>query len=662
MPTTKAEDPKDIRKPEYSPDEYIFRKILIQRLESARDQRDNNHVEFDGMTYKEYWQSNAKASNSFLSPKINKQDVRVTSGTTHEKKNTLLSSLLNYNLQPDIEAYDKFDQFKPELGNVMEDLIKKSRRMEVPDYETKRILIYGELLDQGDVFVEDVQVEFSLPEKTLGKFSTKLSEMQWKVGVDKVYKYCSANLICGLNVYMGNVREFFLENQPYVFIRRLIPRAEAMAMYGEWERWRNVPEKIEKAVEDGSDAMKFNDWTLEDLESDMVEEIKYYNKWENNYMILLTGVMMLPVRRDDKGRLQTFPLSSLTGKCEYPLIKGSLEPISKFFAYSKSIPAKTKVDQHLFDEMLKAIIVKTRKSYNPPIANNTGTALSTSINYPGTIHNDVDPNKIQEIGNNTGVTSSEFNTIEFIRGIIDQKSVSSVFEGNQTKGQQTAREIVELKQQSMMKLGLAILGVVNLEKGLSKLRLLNILKYWTDPIDTDTTKAKEGLKKIYRNVTVDTEFEDGTNGQRMIEFVGSEEDMPTDDQVSAEAEILGKRRNKKITKNYLNAEMLKTLDYNFYFEIVPTEKNTSALKLAQFEESISKMMTIFAPVGKMPNVEYLADRWAVMSGEDPNRVWQKQQQPQGMPGAPMEQPSNQMAAQLTPQELPKPSVNTLLSN
>ena len=79
----------------------------------------------------------------------------------------------------------------------------------------------------------------------------------------------------------------------------------------------------------------------------------YQNKWTNEFMIWCNGVMMLPLG---------YPLTALNGKCEYTVIKLSVEPISEFFFYSKSIPAKTKVDQAIYDEMYRLMILKFRQS------------------------------------------------------------------------------------------------------------------------------------------------------------------------------------------------------------------------------------------------------------------------------------------------------------
>ncbi len=655
----------EILPPQYSEIELAYRSHVIKLMEGARSQREQQHPEFDEQTYSQYWESNAKAANSYIPPKVNEQDVRTTTGTTREKSNTILSAVLNYNLEPDVEAFDKSDMEVHKLGTIMEDLIKKSRKLEVPDYDVKKIVMYHELFSQGTLVVEDVNLEFKIPQKEADILDIeKGMENLWKERMDKVYKFCSSEIISGLNVYFGNIREFYLELQPYIVIRKVKSRAVAQSLYGSWPRWKNVPKQF--MVRDNEN-VDYHNWSLEPMKDNMVEEIKFYDKWNNNFMIMLNGVLMFPVKMH-KGRFSTFPLSALTGECEYPLAKGDIEPISRFFAYSKSFPAKMKVDQQIYDEMLKAIVLKTRKSYQPPMANNTGKTLSKKIFYPGTIHNGINPDKLQEIGKNEGVTNSEFGAAQFIKQIIDEKSVSGIMEGQAQAGRQTAREIIELKQQSMLKMGLAIFGVINLEKRLCQLRLRNILRYWTEPIDKNVELAKDGIKRNnenYRTVTVDAEFEDGTSGKRMIDMTTKA--FPHPEQIMAEEKLMGQMMGKKVEKIYLNPKELKSVDYYWHIEVVPTEKNTSALKAASFDEFVQKIMSLFIPLGKMPNLDYLAERMSILQGEDPNRLF-PQMQPQQNPmmqqggGQPGQAPFSPLQQQMsTGQSQTTPSLNQLLA-
>lgn len=612
--------------PKYDDLELAFRKRIIEDMNSAKTQREQPYAEFDDQTYLNWRLTNQRARNAYIPPKVNEQDVRTTTGTTREKTNTMLAYLLNLNLTPTVVAYDKNSKKDAEMGAVAGELIIKSYKVEPEDSETKMMLLCDEFLTHGDVFAEDTPVEFSVPDKEMKGFGNKLSDITWVERMEKVSKYLCTHLINGANVYLGNIREPIMENQPFVVIRRLVPRSEAYSIYGDWERWSNVPASLTITEDDGGNAMEYNNWTLEPFVKGYVEELKYQNKWSNDYMIMLNGVMMFPVGKGDDGRPSTVPLSSINGVAEYTIVQGSYEKQPNF-AYSVSIPSKTKVDQAVYDEMVKSIVLKTRKSFMPPLANK-GKSLSRKVFYPGTITNDVDPDKIKEIGTNNGVTQSEFQVTQFLKTIIDQKSLNPIMEGQATPGRQTAREILELKQQSMMKAGRTIFGWSSFIRKLSWIRLQSIIFNWTEPVDN--TPLVDGLKETYRSISLDTTFEDGNSGERQIQFTTS---VPEDGQVAAEEEILSQVAGKKIRKNYINPKLWKAAKYTYFIAVEPTEKDSNILRAARFEETLQKALQIFAPFGKIPNMEYAAERVATLNGENPDKFWQQAPNPQQMMAA-----------------------------
>src|SRR3990167_10868484 len=146
-----------IDKVDYTLEETTYRDSLISKIETAQIQRDTEHTEFDDMDYLTYYETNAKTGNSYIRSKKNIEDSRIVSGVTQEKENTVLSALLNYNFESDIIAFNK-DGFEiTNLGEHVEDLVRKSRTLE--DYDSKRPLIYNEGLDQGTAFVEEVYID-----------------------------------------------------------------------------------------------------------------------------------------------------------------------------------------------------------------------------------------------------------------------------------------------------------------------------------------------------------------------------------------------------------------------------------------------------------------------------------------------------------------------
>lgn len=652
----------DIQAVDYSEDELQYRSMWIRRLEQAVNQRNQPWSEFNDQTYDEWYISNAKAGNAYMEPKKNRHDSRTVTGTTREKKNTLIASLLNYNLEPDIEAFDEWDLPVVELGNSMEDMVLRSRQIESPSFQMKRELIYNELFEQGTVFVMEKVSHYLRSKKTLtGKFNPKkLSDLKWTQRIERIEKVLEVEMLAGPMVYLGNMKEFFIELQPYVALRRVRTRQEAQSLYGDWERFENVPFKLvtldpqaDSVAYVGDGANTYQNWRMVEIDQDLCEEVWVFDKWNNEWQIFLNGVMMLPIR---------FPLSELVGESEYPIAKGDLEPISRFFAYSRSVPSKTKVNQGLIDEMLKAIVLKTRKSYQPPIGNMTGQTLPPKVWFPGTVLDNVDASKIIEIGQNNGVTGSELQAFQLVKQIIDENSVNPIFEGQQSGGSTTAREVMQMQQQSLMRLGLTLYSVVEFEKKLAWLRLKNILKNWAEPLDESFEETKDNVKKSvkkYRTETVGTTFEDGQKGVRAFEF--TDKPLPDESQVMAEEDILSDLRGVPVRKVYFNVEEFKNLKYKWYIEINPQPKDTNELKAAVFLEQVTQGFQLFGP--ESFNMENLKQQWAVLNRMNPEKVLAKPQQlpqPMGMPpegGAPQGQP--QASSQLMPKPMPSPSVNAM---
>lgn len=638
---------------EYTSEELAYRAKIIGRIENMRQQRDGKHPEFDDMDYQTYYETNARAANSYIPPKVNQDDTRIVTGTTHEKEVTLLSATLNYNLEPSVMTFDEHDLVIEDLGKNIEDMVKKSR--EIEDYDAKRPLFYKEIYDQGDVFIEETWSEYYSVDK--GKVDwddATMMKMKKVVGkLKKLTGICETRMLPGTMVYLGNIREFDERRQPDLAIVSLITYEDAASLYAEWERFANVPRQITR-VAPTDRSYSYQDWTLQEVQTNMVEVIKYQGKFSNEYMIMLNGVLMLPVG---------FPLTAISPSGEYTITKGSIEPISSFFAYSKSVPAKTKVDQAVLDEMLRLIILKTQQSFKPPMANNTKRTLSKRIFTPGTIHNDIDPTRLTPIFPPTGVTPGEINAYQIIKSVIDEKTSSPVFSGQSASGGQTATEILELKKQSMMKLGLAIWGVVQLEKKLTWLRIQNIIANWTKVIDEEVSEVNSGLSEnVYRTMTVDTDLDSGQRGRKIISFNPELANTLSAEQVRAEEDFLTAETGVITRKVYLNPIEFQKIKATFFVNITPTEKDSTELNRVMFTQNIRDAAAIFGV--QSLNMEYLKERFAVLAKEDPAKYFTKAPE-QPIMGAGMQegapQGGGQIAAQMMQGARPpqQPSLNTL---
>lgn len=615
---------KEIKKVEYTEEERQYRNALIKRLCQMRDDRDTPHAELDDMSYVQYYESNRKKDLSYIPPKKNKQDVRIVTGTTREKGTTLLSTLLNMDLEPDVQAFNQDDLIINELGDNIADLVVKSRHIE--DWDKKRPIIYRELIAQGDVFVEELwtnrYTKVPLGELQWDPIKDGVSKLSFKERLEKIDSKAEVRLLNGKKVYLGDLKTSYAQDQDIIAVVNVYTRDYAKSVYGQWERWKNVPTSIDDTVLQADEGGTYRDWNMVSNNENQVVEVRVYDMRNNRFMVLLNGVMILPIN---------YPMTAISPTGGHVISQGKLEPISEF-AYSKSLPSKTKVDQEVLDEMTKLMIEKTRQSFKPPMGNTTKKVYSSNIFLAGKMTTDVKKDQIFPLLDARGVNPSEFNFFSLIRESINEKTTNDVFGGVDPQGDPTATEIVEQKQQQMLKLGSSLDGIVNLERTMTWNRIQNILKNWTVIEDKNTNGIREA---VYKNISVKTTLPDGQPGTKIFRM--SDDDYPEVREQEQEEEDLSKMYNSPVRVVYMKPSNLRRLKAQWYITINPTEKSNDKLSQMLFVQNIQTAQQIFGV--ESLNYEYLKQRYATLTNEDFTKMFASpemqpmmQQEQQGQSG------------------------------
>src|SRR5205085_40489 len=124
------------------------------------------------------------------------------------------------------------------------DIIKQTEEMDGGDGagdEEKKLLRQRELLKQGTVNVQDVWLrKFETRKKLTGSYDGqfKVDANLWSENLEKVFDGPSRTMIYGPNVYYGNITEFYMENQPFVFCAYYHDFDVAKGTYGQFENWK----------------------------------------------------------------------------------------------------------------------------------------------------------------------------------------------------------------------------------------------------------------------------------------------------------------------------------------------------------------------------------------------------------------------------------------
>lgn len=626
-----AQNPLDKKTEETKPIEQIYNDadreyltFMQSRLESAKRQRNNPYPEYNNKTYSQIYDENEKIANTMLEPKKNDDDVIVSAGTVEAKLDALLANINNLDLSADIFAFDKENNKIQELGLALQDTIAMTEELDGEGGdEEKKLLRQRELLKQGTVFVQEEWLKLWETKKVLTEgYNGQFKDWkQWEEKLELVFEGPSRTLLYGPNVYLGNITEFFMEKQPYIFAVIHQDYKVAEAKYGKFENWTYVkPGAVPTAETTNTSAptMFDNKWRLTDVAKDQVEIILYQDKPRDEFQIIINGVLMLPIG---------FPLSAVCPGGNYNIAKQVFRVINHKFAYGKSFVSSGAVKEisALIDEMLKLFVLKTRKSFSPPYVNTSGKVIPKKVLSPGRISMGIAPDALQAIGTEgQGVTSNEYNVLKELQDQIDKSTVSNQFAGQQGHAGTTATEVVELQRQAKLVLGLTIAACSLLEKKLAYLRLWNILENWFNPVDTKVVQIGDVRKEIkqYRNTHRQTTIEGEGIGERFV--IPTDQGLPDAETIRALEIQNEKEKGFPIRRIYIDPEELKVAKLRWYVVINPREKETSAFYKLLFREELADIMTLMQ-LGSIPNKDGLEEEFSRVYQKNRSKIFTSQQ-------------------------------------
>lgn len=627
------EEDRQFTDPHYSDEEAKYIKELKKKLERARDMRNKEYEEFDGMTYEQYYNTNISIANSAIKAQKNKAEVNYKSGTLRTKMMSLLSYMLGLNLKADITAFSKDDLPINILGNALEDIIEKTEESEDGRGDEKKLLRQYELLVQGTVFLEDIWDKKIERQKDISVvFDGKINKAKWKTREVEKEGQPIRNIIPGKSIYLGNLKEYFIENQPYIFTVETMDRIKAEQIYGKWERWEEYVSKDRRMFLSSLEDKPDNNWNFfDDTAKDKVEIIKYQDKFNHEYQIIINGVPMLPMG-------YPFPW----GYNEYSIVQQNLEPIRHNFAYGKSFVFKNKNMISLLDEMMKLAVLKTQKSFVPPYINLSGRVISKKVFMPGEITRGIEQGSLIPVSDKEvqGVTAGEFNMIQEVKKQVDAETVSQTFTGSKEEGGNvTATQIVQLQKQAKMMMGLSELTFALLEEKLTMKRLMILLKNWFNPIDNVLDETRKQIKDRYRIASVEREIEGEGQGVRITTLSN---ELPSSEEVRGIEDQMKDSFGKPFRLVVLNPQEVQSTKLTWKVKVNPKQKESSEASKLMFGAEIENALAIGLPL----NPDWLKERFAETWEENPDKMFgvpQEQQEQQGQQGAQMAQGAAQEA-------------------
>lgn len=606
--------------PDYTEKQLQYQSYMQQRLRRAQEVRDRMWAEFSDKTYLQYYEQNEKIANTYVEPVKNTDDPKISSGTIESKLTTLLSNLASLNLTPEVLAFAKNMKKLVDLGTALTDILDETAEHDGGDEggdDEKKLLRQRELLKQGTAFIQEKWCKRYQMKKTLKKaYNGEFDGVGWDAKLEKVFEGPERDLLYGPNVYLGDITQFSIEDQPYVFTVEQMSYDKAKETYGKFQNWPYVkpgmpPTDVSLAQNmAGGRTIYDGKFRLTTLKDDQVEVIKYQDPTRDEFEIMINSILMLPIG---------FPLSAVTPGGRFNLTKQILLPINPQFAYGKSFVQSGDVYElsKIIDEMLRLFVLKTRKAVTPPYVNLSGKVISRRVLAPGNISMGVPQGALQAIGTESqGVTSGEYQIYSEIKETIEKSTVSPIFQGQFGKSGTTATESDRVYQQAKLSLGLIIAACTLMEQKLGYLRLWNVLANWFEAQE-EIMDEDGSVQKQYRMVTRDANIPGAGKGMRKVIPVAG--DVPPTD-VIREMELKDEKDYGYATQRiYLSVSKLRAAEIVLRVVVIPKEKESSISNKSQFREMMGDVMAL-VQVGLQPDTAALLDEFTKVWGRDKGKV------------------------------------------
>ena len=611
--------------------------LILQRAQDARDAREQEHREFDGMTYMDDYQANLDAKNTYLTPKINDDEVRVNTSTTEKKLEAMVNELLSMNLQHEVLAFDHRDREIKQLGKDFEDIVTRTNKIEKEEDEWKEIVY--ELVSQRAVFVKEIYEE----KKTRDR--------------KRKHRKVKKQLVPGRKIFLGdiNIPIHRLDEQPYIIEYDRVHYSQAQAMFGDNDRWDLVQPGGSQNDEFAMD--EFYEWRMFELNDDEVEIIRYYSVPDDEYQVVVNSIPM----KESQNKLPW----DYDG---YNIAAAHIKPMRYDFAYGKPPVASAKTLQGLENEMIRNLVRKFRQALEPPLATESNDNFSRDMWAPASITTGVNPNQLDSLIDHQGVTNSEFNMYQLITNKTEEfVGMSRLAQGLGSESDKTATEALEQLKQGIKMLGLAVFALMKLRRDLTFMRIKNVLENLTKPQGSKLDKKAGKIRAKYRQFTLkDTNIEGG-RGTKIIQMRDRSLDQ---DEIRSikKFEDRQEKRGNLVRVRSINLKKLRDIDVFWWVNVVQKEREGSAVHKLMFQEKLGQAAEIQNASGGQVQVNWnkIAEDHEVMWNSSDlykiqaDRGLQPQQGEQGEEAAEVKTQAKELLTQLGQKGAQTPNARALL--
>ena len=550
-------------KPSQEEAEYVRK--LQNLFDTSQQARRTTYSLLNNRTPEQYWRDSEQRWSSVI-PEVRQKpwQSKVVKPITRNKCIGIIANLMAQFIQPDITAERK-GKISEEVADAIGDLVEHSQHLD--RYELKQLLGFVNAVSFGTSYIQEDYIVSERKIKEIESWDPITNEAKFEEKDVLDFEGFTTSIVSPFEVYLGNIFEFDMQKQPWMFRRVVMPYATAQQRFANFNNWKFVvPGNGDPSDVSTEEEAFYQAFFQRDIEGDEVEILYYQSRFDDEVAILANGVLLSKVGD---------PIPYAHKK--YNLTKVIFEPVSTRFAYGKSLPDKIQGEQDVVDTLYRMIIDKTFLSIFPPLLAKGNELITNDIIVPGKITPVDTEDDVRVPSGIGGGVGNEINVLTMIERSMDMSTIDPQHLGTPASGERSATQVIEAKQGAQKMLSLFGFMIAFSTEEWLDLRIQNILQFWGNH---ERDVMDDGKRVTVRNIfqMKEKDLQDGTIGIREIEF-GKPEFAPTSEELFKE-EFRMKEKGKNIEKIYLNPTAIRNYKFLVNVKANPSQRISPELKKA----------------------------------------------------------------------------------
>jgi len=576
---------------------------VYKSLASMETERNKRWRQFNDRTLKEYIDDCEKRVNCYVPPREDKEDWQANffHPVTRNKLKAIIAAVSLGIPNTEIKAQNQEGSLDFKRAEIMKHLVRYSYSQGNP--EEDNFFACWENVSKGTCMDYEGHAVTRYKRKEINSVDLVTGDVEWEEKEVYVEDECVSFLIPLENIYVADFYIRDVQKQPYLswvdymhvdtFKNEFGGYKNAKFVRGWTEKDKeeyksNVQTKEDNLISESEVTFYTESWKQRVQDKDFIELVRFYCKELDEYIIVANGGMLL-----DSGLLWG------KNKKRYPFAKTIFEPFQSNFFYGKALPDTMMGEQDVINSLYNMAVDKTYRSLVPPMligdSNKDAFDLEDEeVSMDTKIYvSDIAQVKPMEI---SGISSADIRMMDIVSRGLDLTSVDSNQQGVAGRGV-TAREIVISNENAKKLKGILYLFMSALWVQKVRLRILNILTYYTLP-HVEKIVGEDGkettIDKYRKFIVENAELSTGKMGTIGMQMVGSREELPVAQELDVEEEVY-RMQGKKYEALAMTKDYLDGWEYDVVVTTDSLYREEDSLTQALLTEKI-KLMGIMFPM------------------------------------------------------------------